>query len=79
VPNQVVCHLALTTFPLAFQDLGQLQREYSVLAYIIVKLEIGDKFDNYSLSEGTLYCRSNKGRGLWFLPPQNLWSSLMFF
>ena len=49
VPNQVVCHLALTTFPLAFQELGQLQRKYSVLAYIIVELEIGDKFDTFRL------------------------------
>jgi len=30
VPNQAVCHIALTTFPLAFQGLGQLQREDSV-------------------------------------------------
>jgi len=54
VPNQVVCHLALTTFPLAFQELGQLQREDSVLAGIMAKLERGDKVDNYSLSKGTL-------------------------
>jgi hypothetical protein len=63
VPNQVSCHLTHTNFPLAFQELGQLQRQDSELADIIAKLERGDKFDNYSLSKGTLYCRSSKGRG----------------
>jgi hypothetical protein len=63
VPNHVTCHLALTAFPLAFQDLGQLQRQDSVLADIIAQLERGDKVENYSLSKGNLYCFSIKGRG----------------
>jgi hypothetical protein len=62
VPNQVSYHLTLTNFPLAVQQLGQL-REDSELADIIAKLERRDKFDNYCLSNGTLYCRSSKGRG----------------
>ena len=69
VPNQVVCHLALTTCPLAFQELGQLQREDSVLAGIMAKLERGDKVDNYTLSKGTLYCLSSKGHGQMLVVP----------
>jgi hypothetical protein len=63
VPNQVFCHVALVNFPLAFQGLGRLQREDSVLADIIAKLERVGKVGNYSLSKCTLYCRSGKGRG----------------
>jgi hypothetical protein len=62
VPNHVTCHLAHPTSPLAFQDLGQLQRQDSVLADIIAQLQRGDKVENYSLSKGTLYCFSSKGR-----------------
>ena len=71
VPNLAACNLALTTFPLAFQELGQLHREDSLLPDIIAKPERGDEVDNYSLFKGTLYCRCRKGRGqsLWFLPP----------
>jgi hypothetical protein len=58
VSNQVSCHLAL-----AFQELGHLQRQDSVLSDIITKLEGGEKVDNYSLSNGILYCSSSKGRG----------------
>jgi hypothetical protein len=54
VSNQVDCNLALTNFPLAFQDLGRLQREDVVLADIISKLEKGDKVGNYSFSKGIL-------------------------
>jgi hypothetical protein len=61
-PNLEVCHLTVTAFPLAFQELGQLQREDPVLASIIAKLERGDVW-NYSLSKGTLYCRASKRRG----------------
>jgi hypothetical protein len=61
VPNQTTCHLALITFPLAFKELGQLQREDAVLADIIAKLERRDKVGNYSLSRGTVYFRSGKG------------------
>ena len=63
VPNPEVCHLTLTAFPLAFQEPGQLQREDPVLAGIIAKLERGDNVWNYSLSKGTLYCRTSKTRG----------------
>jgi hypothetical protein len=62
-PNPEVCHLNLTAFPLAFQELGQLQREGPVLASIIAKLEEGDNVQNYSLSKGTLYCHASKRRG----------------
>jgi hypothetical protein len=50
-PSQAVCNLALTAFPLAFQELGQLQREDSVLANVIGKLERGKQVDLYSLSK----------------------------
>jgi len=68
VPNEVVCHLALTTFPLACQELGQLQKKASVLADI-AKMEREDKVENYSLSKGTLYCRSSQGRDLKLVVP----------
>jgi hypothetical protein len=70
VPNQVSCHLALIAFPLSFREHGQLQRQDSVLADIIAKLDRGDKVDNYSLSKGTLYCPSLKAaaKSLWSLP-----------
>ena len=55
-PNPEVCHLTLTAFPLAFRELGQLQREDTVLAGIIAKLERGENVQNYFLSRGTLYC-----------------------
>ena len=60
-PDQVVCNLVLTAFPLAFQELGQL--EDVVLAAVIAKLEGGNQVGLYSLSKGVLYCRSSKGRG----------------
>ena len=41
-PNPEVCHLTLTAFPLAFQELGKLQTEDPVLANIIAKLERGE-------------------------------------
>jgi hypothetical protein len=63
VLNQVACLLALTTLPLAFQELGQLQRQDSVLADITAKLNKGNKVNNYSLSKGTRFCCSSKGRG----------------
>ena len=62
-PNLEVCHLNLTAFPLAFQEMGQLQREDPVLAGIIAKLEGGDNVRNYSLSKGTLYCHAINRRG----------------
>ena len=62
-PNPKVCHLTLTSFPLAFQELGHLQREDPMLAGIIAKLERGDNVQNYSLSRGTLYCRASTRRG----------------
>jgi hypothetical protein len=64
-----ICHLTLTSFPLAFQELGQLQREDTVLADIIAKLERGDNIPNYSFSRGTLYCRASKRRGLKLVVP----------
>jgi hypothetical protein len=63
-PKPEVCHLTLTSFPLAFLELGQLQREDHVLAGITAKLERGNNVQNHSLSRGTLYCRASKRRGL---------------
>ena len=34
-PNQVECHLTLTNFPLAFQELGQLQKDDPVLTGVL--------------------------------------------
>jgi hypothetical protein len=62
-PNPEACHLTLTAFPLALQELGQLQREDPVLAGIIAKLERGDNVQNYSLSRGTLYYSAGKRHG----------------
>jgi hypothetical protein len=55
-PKSEICHLTLTAFPLAFQELGQLQRQDTVLGDIIAKLERDDNVQNYSFSRGTLYC-----------------------
>jgi hypothetical protein len=60
--NRVACHLAVTAFLLEFSEHEQLRRQYSALADFIAKLEGGDKVRNYSLSYGTLYCRSSKIR-----------------
>jgi len=61
VPNQVECHLALTIFTLAFHELGQLEREDSVLSAIVTQLEKGDKVGNYSLFKVILNCFSSRG------------------
>jgi hypothetical protein len=68
-PELEICHLTLTAFPLAFQELGQLQREDTVLADIIAQLEGGNNVQHYSLSRGTLYCRTSKRRGLKLMVP----------
>jgi len=52
----------LTEFPLAFQELAQLQQEDHTLAGIVAQLEKGDMVDGYILSKGILYCR-HKERG----------------
>ena len=54
--------LAFTKFPLAFQDLGELQKADPVLAGVVVQLEKNEKVGNYFLSNGILYCRSRSGR-----------------
>jgi hypothetical protein len=69
VPNQMECLLALTNFPLAFCEFGQLQREDPVLRDIVALLEKGDIVGNYSLSKGILYCRSSRGRELKLVVP----------
>ena len=61
-PNLVECHLALTKFPLAFQDFGELQKEDSVLAGVVAQLEKGENVGNYLLSKGILYCQSRSRR-----------------
>jgi hypothetical protein len=63
VPNQVSCQLTLTNFPLAFLELGQLQRQVVVLNDIMDKLGHGDAVENYVLSQGTLYWSHKRGRG----------------
>jgi hypothetical protein len=62
-PLPEACHLTLTAFPLALQELGQLQREDPVLAGIIAKLERGDNVQNYSLSRDTLYYSAGNRHG----------------
>ena len=61
-PNLVECHLALMKFPLAFQDLGELQKEDLVLAGIVAQIEKGENVGNYFLSKGILHCRSRSGK-----------------
>ena len=58
--NQIERHLMLTEFPLAFQELGQLQQDNHTLAGIVAQLEKSDMVDGYSLSKGILYCRPKK-------------------
>ena len=58
--EQVESNLVLTDFPLAFQELTQLQREDSALAGILTQLEKSDTVGGYTLSKGILYCRSTK-------------------
>jgi len=58
--NHIESHLVLTEFPLAFQELAQLQQEDPTLAGIVAQLEKGDMVDGYSLSKGILYCRPKK-------------------
>jgi len=58
--NHIESHLVLTEFPLAFQELGQLQQEDPTLAGIVAQLEKCDMVDGYSLSKGILYCRLKK-------------------
>jgi hypothetical protein len=80
VPNQVDCPLALTSFPLAFHEVGKLHREDALLADIVTKLERGDKVGNYSLSKGILTVGPIKGgvANLRFLPPRFLLCSRIF-
>jgi hypothetical protein len=61
-PNQVESYLTFTNFPLAFRELGQLQKEDPVLKGVVAQLEKGESFDNYFLSKGILYCRCRSGR-----------------
>jgi hypothetical protein len=61
--EQVESHLVLTDFPLAFQELAQLQREDPALAGIVAQLEKGDMVGGYTLSKGILYCCSSKTGG----------------
>ena len=50
----------LTEFPLAFQELTQLQQEDPTLAGIVAQLVKSDIVDGYSLSKEILYYRSKK-------------------
>ena len=74
-PNQVACLLALTTFPLAFQELGQIQRQDSVLAGIISKADKDDKVYNYACF---VVPAKADVKSLWPLLPQYRRSSPIF-
>ena len=58
--EQVKSNLVLTDFPLAFEELAQLQWEDFTLAGIVAQLEKGDAVNGYTLSKGIPYCRSSK-------------------
>jgi hypothetical protein len=60
--NQVECHITLTNFPLAFHDVGQLQKEDPVLTGVVAQLENSKNIGNYFLSKGILYCQSRSER-----------------
>jgi hypothetical protein len=50
----------LTDFPLAFQDLGDLQGKDPLLSSIIAQLRKGKSVGEYSIRKGILYCRNSK-------------------
>ena len=58
--EQVESHLVLTDFPLAFQELAQLQWEDPTLAGSVAQLEKDYMVGGYTLSKGILYCHSSK-------------------
>jgi hypothetical protein len=68
VTNQVECHLVLTDFPLAFQELGRLQREDPALAGIVAQLEKGDILGGTPWQRGyyTVAVVKEVIRSLWF-------------
>ena len=58
--EQVESNVVLTDFPLAFEEIAQLQRQDSTLASIRAQLEKGDVVKGYSLSKGIIFCRSSR-------------------
>jgi hypothetical protein len=66
----VSCGVTLTEFPLAFQDMKQLQRQDPTLCDIMSKLERGERVENYLLSKGILYWRSAKSRKQKLVAPE---------
>jgi hypothetical protein len=59
----VVCNAVLNGFPLAFQDLGNLQRQDPELEKITVRLEKGEGVPGYSLSRDVLCWVPSRGGG----------------
>jgi hypothetical protein len=66
----VSCGVKLTEFPLAFQDLKQLQLQDPTLCDIRNRLERGQKVENYVLSQGDLYWRPANGRKQKLVAPE---------
>ena len=59
---QASCNMAVTNFPLAFNDLKELQLQDAELQEIKTRLQSGEKVLNYRLSQGVIYWRAKRGR-----------------
>jgi transposase InsO family protein len=68
-PGQVESNLVLTDFPLAFEEIAQLQRQDSMLDSIRAQPEKGDVVKGYSLSKGIIFCRSSRRGSPKFVVP----------
>jgi transposase InsO family protein len=68
-PPMVECNLTLTKFPLAFQDLKQLQGQDPELSGIMAQLQRGNKVERYTVSKGALYWRGCKRQPLRLVLP----------
>ena len=78
--NQIESHLVLTEFPLAFQELGQLQQEDPTLAGIMAQLENCGIVYGYSLCKGRYIVapRNEVTRSSWFQQWRYRWFSPIF-
>jgi hypothetical protein len=59
ITSPVQCNVTVTDFPLAFQDLKQLQLQGTELSDIMNRLKRGEVVKPYVLSRGTLYWSVN--------------------
>jgi hypothetical protein len=66
----VTCNLALTEFPLAFEDLRNLQDKSPELMAIKARLARRERIPQYELSRGVLYWRARKPRKLLIVVPE---------